>query len=161
MTERTLIYPGAGWDFDFYQYFKSKGYSKFILYDTLPEYKHYRKEHAGWAKQEKFFETLKEEFGEYDQNVEEKCLTFPSKNIKYYYSTNAELITVPDGDIFIRGYMPQTWESKGYFDNRIVFLSDDTVGTDCSDWDSWPIVRLYGDLASDYESDQDDEQESD
>lgn len=123
----TLIYPGAGWD-NCLDFFRDEGYSKFILYDTLPAIPHYRPGQQGWADThdpDAFFEALEREFGPIlSHDASRNCLTFPG-NVTYFYSTNFAAVRrsrrlnvdmlggvesvyysdVPEGDILFRGFM--------------------------------------------------------
>ena len=128
---KTLIYPGAGWDNEFLPIFKERGYDTFILYDALPELKHYSPTCAGWKKQESFFQTLQASFGHF-QRQDNNALTFTQNNITYHYSTNVEsLEQIPDGDVFLRGYIPETWKGKGFFNGRKTYFSADML------WDKY------------------------
>jgi hypothetical protein len=118
---RTLLYPGAGWDNEFLVYFKYMGYKDFILYDTLPNVKHYEKGMNGYKYQENFLETLKEKFGSYIVK-KPNILYFEEHNLTYYINTNfSELDSYPEGDILIAGYYCE--EKVEIYSERIVYLS--------------------------------------
>jgi hypothetical protein len=120
-TKRTLIYPGAGWDNKFYSVFKKKGYNHFILYDSLPEVKHYTPEQVGYPKQEMFLGVLKKNFGRCEHDESKSYMYFPEVNVEYYYNCDAGKITPPGGDILFKGYLCREW--KDHFDGRIVFVN--------------------------------------
>jgi hypothetical protein len=124
-----------GWDDEFIGKFKSRGYTKFIAYDTLPAKHHYKPGQVGWKKTSTpaiFFAALKESYGEYT-DIGNNTLLFERDNIEYHYNTDTEtLALLPDGDVLLKGYAPSSWPKKGFFDNRVVFL-------DCSSgWHDFP-----------------------
>jgi hypothetical protein len=114
---KTLIYPGAGWDLKFLEFFKNLGYNNFILYDTLPKIPHYTKEQAGYPSQQNFYGVLKSYLGNYKRNFKNKNkLYFPEHNLTYYVSTDFTKVDVRDGDIYFRGWIPEYIQDED-FDN--------------------------------------------
>ena len=121
---KTLIYPGCGYDEELIGL--QLNYDRIISYDALPKYPHYKPGQAGWvhtATPELFFAKLKQEYGDFIE-ISDTELFFPKHNMTYYHSTNCEHIEVPEGDIFLRGYLCESW--LPIFHKRKVFVSCDT-----------------------------------
>lgn len=128
---KTLIYPGAGFDFEFLN--SLPDYDKYICYDSLPSVSHYDKDTPGYEHtkdKESFLKKLKSNFGDY---VEEspRCLHFPRDNIYYHFDTSCDEVkdSLPKGDILLKGFGPESWKSVIVKEQRTVYLDCGTVLT--------------------------------
>jgi hypothetical protein len=83
---------------------------------------------VGYPKQECFVQTLETTFGPYEVSGD-GILFFPRHNIRYYINTDAEaLTTLPEGDVYCRGYWPASWTNK--LKERKVYVHKDTCTDD-------------------------------
>jgi len=172
-TLTTLIYPGCGYDEELIGLHLN--YDRIIAYDTLPKYPHYKPGQPGWehtATPELFFAKLKQEYGDFVE-ISDTELFFPKHKMTYFHSTNCHHVEVPEGDIFVRGYLCESWIPifrkrkvivscdtwKGTLDeNNIDYKIIHTCDGDChlyDDWDSDEHPDSYEDWDSDEHSDSD------
>lgn len=155
----TLIYTGIGDDNDFLTYMHK--YDKYLVYDSLPYFKHYKKNEAGFkdTKSRKcFFRRLRKVFGTYE-NLDDGTLYFKDHNLTYHYSIDAETINIPKGDILIRGYFPRSkrWIDAMSEEDRTVYVACDTspehLDEYCIDYREVHMCKDYCALDSDSDSD--------
>ena len=141
---KTLIYPGCGYDKELIGL--NLPYDRVIAYDTLPAIHHYKPGQNGWthtAKPALFFAKLKDEYGEFEE-ISDTELHFPMHNITYHHSTNCHHVEIPEGDIFVRGYLCESWLPA--MQQRRVIASCDTFLGDLYDNNvDFEIVHTCGD----------------
>lgn len=126
MPANALIYAGIGWDSEFLDVMKD--YNKFIAYDTLPGFAHYRKGQRGWRSSKSkqcFFRQLRRSYGTYEK-LPGGRLHFKDTGIMYHYSVNAHHVKVPPGDILVRGYVCESWIREFNDPNRKIWATCDT-----------------------------------
>lgn len=59
--------------------------------------------------------------------VSDTELHFPKHNITYHHSTNCHHVEVPEGDIFVRGYLCESWIPVMH-QRRIIVACDACMG---------------------------------
>jgi hypothetical protein len=160
--EKTLIYPGAGWDCGFLPFFRGLGYTKFILYDSMPKVSHYEKNQAGYPFQENLYGLLRCYLGKYIRKAKTNKLYFPEHNLTYYVSTDFNKLIDKngnfsvEGDIYLRGMLPDIIEKLGeelyedkmnkikeFTKNRKIYLSNDTCPP--TYFDDYLVVKVIDD----------------
>ena len=73
-----------------------------------------------------FFAKLKCQYGAFVE-VSDTKLHFPKHNITHHHSTNCHHVEVPEGDIFVRGYLCESWIPVMH-QRRIIVACDACMG---------------------------------
>ena len=131
MTNKILVYPGAGWDTSF-STLPIRKYERYILIDALPATPHYVPDQPGWlftSSKERFFNVLEAAYGKLRAHDEERGVLYLGNNVEYWYNVDTNALLPGEGplpqnkeyDVYLSGFLPD-WCQHHFGPKSLVYV---------------------------------------